>query len=259
MKKNFRNRAAIFLTAVFTMVTLVFPLIQAQASIMSRSPQEALANYQKYMPGYQKREVPVINGFHTQYDNSLAQRVVARAIWYMEYGSIVYNHKKYPLTGQLDCSNFTQLVFNDFGFKITSAARNYGSVGTKVEGISTKPNGKYRSTIVGVEKMRPGDVVAMWDPGFTRIGHVAVYMGLVNGQPMVIGTSDGRPTAIGIDNLNTSWMGKRLHSVRRILPDDALNPAVSAKYSSNGPVIPKQYFLTPQQPVVMPDKLTHGF
>ncbi|MDA8235165.1 MAG: NlpC/P60 family protein [Clostridia bacterium] len=259
MQKNLRNRVAVFLTAVFTMVSLMSPLVQAQASIVSRTPEEAKANYQKYMPGYQKREVPVINGFHNVYDGSLAHRVVARAIWYMEYGSIVYNHKKYPKTGQLDCSNFTQLVYNDFGFKITSAARNYGSVGTKVEGVSSKPDGNYRSTIVGLEKMKPGDVVAFWDPKYTRIGHVAVYMGIVNGHPMVIGTSDGRPTAIGIDNLHTSWMGKRLHSVRRILPADAWDPAASAKYPGSGPVIPQEYFLPPQTPVVMPDQLPHGF
>jgi len=259
MHKKFRNRVAVVLTAVFITVSLVFPLVQAQASIVSRTPEEALANYQKYMPGYQKREVPVVNDFHNQYNGSPAHRLVARAIWYMEYGSIVYNHKKYPQTGQLDCSNFTQLVFGDFGFRITSAARKYDTVGVKVEGVSTRPNGSYRSTIVGLDKMRPGDIVAFWDPNYTRIGHVAIYMGIVNGHPSVIGTSDGRPTAIGIDNLHTSWMGKRLHSVRRVLPEDAWDPAAGAKYPDKGPVIPRQYFLPPQQPVVMPDQLPHGF
>ena len=42
---------------------------------------------------------PIVDSFRAQFDGSLADSIVGRAIWYMEYGFIVYGHSKYATTG----------------------------------------------------------------------------------------------------------------------------------------------------------------
>lgn len=260
MLQKMIKQVSLKVIALSTIVTVLLPIVPAQASIVSWTPSQALANYKKYMPSYKQRELPIVSAYHKKYNGSLGHKVVARAIWYMKNGYMVYNHKKYPLTGQIDCSNFTQLVFKDFGYDITSASWKYNTVGTRVRGVyATKGTGGNRYNIVGLSKMKPGDIVAFWDAKRDHIGHVAIYMGIVNGKPRVIGTSDGRPTAIGIDDLQNSWMGGRIHSVRRLLPSTSTSPTAGAKYKAQRPTIPQKYFLKPQQRVVMPQYLTHGF
>ncbi|MEN6328376.1 MAG: NlpC/P60 family protein [Syntrophomonas sp.] len=193
---------------------------------------------------------PVINSFRTSFNRSLAQTIVGRAIWYMEYGYMVYGHSKYPTTGYIDCSNFVSLVYKDFGYSITSAARNYDHVGVKVSGVYVK-NG----TMIGADKLKPGDIFTFERTNY--ISHVAMYIGNFNGKPCFIGTTKGYPTAIGIVSGFHNWYGTQFHSVRRVLPTSAY--AAGGKITYKGPVIPAKYRIKPTKPIIMPKNLPAGF
>jgi peptidoglycan hydrolase-like protein with peptidoglycan-binding domain len=210
---------------------------------------------------YNSHEKPVVDSFRADFDGSLAQTLVGRAIWYMEYGYMKYGSTKYATTGYIDCSNFVSLVYKDFGYTITSAAKNYGSVGTKVEGVYAKKiPGTSKYTLVGVENLKPGDIFTFWNsdaPAGTHIGHVAVYIGVINGKPCIINTCKGNPTAIGIINSFSYWYGSSLIEVRRVLPASAFK--AGAKISDQGPVIPATYQIKPDQPIVLPENLRTGF
>jgi len=210
---------------------------------------------------YNSHEKPVVDAFRANFDGSLAQTLVGRAIWYMEYGYMKYGHTKYPTTGYIDCSNFVSLVYKDFGYSITSAAKNYNTVGVKVEGVyARKISGSSKYTLVGIENLKPGDIFTYWNsdaPAKTHIGHVAIYMGLVNGKPCIINTCDGNPTAIGIINDFSYWYGSSLIEVRRVLPDSAYIPG--GKINDNGPVIPAIYQIIPDKSIIMPKNLSTGF
>ncbi|MEN6349872.1 MAG: peptidoglycan-binding protein [Syntrophomonas sp.] len=210
---------------------------------------------------YNAHEKPVVNSFRADFDGSLAQTLVGRAIWYMEYGYMKYGHTKYPATGYIDCSNFVSLVYKDFGYSITSAAKNYGSVGVKVEGAyAAKIPGTSKYSLVGIENLKPGDIFTFWnsdEPAGTHIGHVAIYMGVINGKPCIINTCSGNPTAIGIINNFSYWYGSSLIEVRRVLPDSAFT--AGKKISDQGPVIPEIYQIVPDKPIVMPKDLRTGF
>ncbi len=210
---------------------------------------------------YNSNEKPIVDSYRAKFDGSPAQTLVGRAIWYMEYGFMKYGHTKYPTTGYIDCSNFVSLVYKDFGYSITSAARDYGSVGVKVEGVyGEKLPGTSKYTLAGVEKLKPGDIFTFWKydgEGKKYIAHVALYMGVVNGQPCIIGTCSGRPTAIGIVNSFAYWYGTNLLEVRRVLPASA--SVVGSKITDKGPVIPPQYQIKPYRAIVMPQNLRTGF
>lgn len=210
---------------------------------------------------YNSHEKPVVDAFRAKYDRSPAQALVGRAIWYMEYGYMKYGHTKYASTGYIDCSNFVSLVYKDFGYSITSAAKNYGSVGTKVEGVySQKIPGSLKYTLVGVDKLKPGDIFTFWNsdaPARTHIGHVAIYMGEINGKPCIINTCSGNPTAIGIINSFSYWYGESLIEVRRVLPASA--HVTGGKYTDLGPVIPAIYQIKPDKPIILPQGLGTGF
>lgn len=210
---------------------------------------------------YNSHEKPIVDSLRASYDGSFAQALVGRAIWYMEYGFMKYGHSKYPTTGYIDCSNFVSLVYKDFGYSITSAAKNYNTVGVKVEGVyAQKIPGSSKYTLVGVEKLKPGDIFTFWNndaPARTHIGHVAIYMGLVNGKPCIINTCDGNPTAIGIINDFSYWYGSSLIEVRRVLPDSAYVPG--GKINDKGPVIPTKYQIKLDKPIIMPKNLPTGF
>jgi hypothetical protein len=210
---------------------------------------------------YNSHEKPVVDSFRKNFDGSLAQTLVGRAIWYMEYGYMKYGHTKYASTGYIDCSNFVSLVYKDFGYSITSAAKKYGSVGTKVEGVYAKKiSGSSKYTLVGIEKLKPGDIFTFWnsdEPARTHIGHVAIYMGVINGKPTIINTCKDNPTAIGIINDFSYWYGANLIEVRRVLPASAFK--AGGKITDNGPVIPEIYQIKPDKAIIMPDKLRTGF
>jgi hypothetical protein len=204
---------------------------------------------------YNSHEKPIVDALRARFDGSLAESVVGRAIWYMEYGYIVYGHSKYATTGYCDCSQFVSMVYKDFGYSITSASRNYDQLGVKVSGVSVK-NGK----LTGVDKLKPGDIFTFWKSdgyGERHIGHVAIYMGQVNGKPCIIGTCSGRPTAIGIINSFSSWYGDHLYQVRRVLPAKAYT--TGGKVNAKGPVIPDRYQMPVTKKIVMPKNLAAGF
>jgi peptidoglycan hydrolase-like protein with peptidoglycan-binding domain len=210
---------------------------------------------------YNSHEKPIVDSFRANFDGSLAQTLVGRAIWYMEYGYMKYGHTKYAATGYIDCSNFVSLVYKDFGYSITSAAKNYGSVGVKVQGVyANKISGTSKYSLVGVEKLKPGDIFTFWNsdaPARTHIGHVAIYMGVINGKPCIINTCSGNPTAIGIIDSFSYWYGSSLIEVRRVLPASAY--VTGNKISDQGPVIPAIYQIIPDKPIVMPKNLRTGF
>lgn len=193
---------------------------------------------------------PVINCFRTNFNGSLAQTIVGRAIWYMEYGYMVYGHYKYPATGYIDCSNFVSLVYKNFGYSVTSTARNYDHVGVKVSGVYVK-NG----TLIGASKLKPGDIFTFQRT--TYISHVAMYIGMFNGKPCFIGTTKGYPTAIGIVSGFHNWYGTQFHSVRRVLPGSAYT--AGSKITYHVPVIPAKYQMKITKPIIMPRNLPTGF
>jgi cell wall-associated NlpC family hydrolase len=199
---------------------------------------------------YNNTAKPVVDSFRTSFNHSPAQTIVGRAIWYMEYGFMKYGHTKYPTTGYIDCSNFVSLVYKDFGYSVTSAARNYDRVGVKVQGVYVK-NG----TLVGANKLKPGDIFTFQRTSY--ISHVAMYIGNFNGKPCFIGTTTGYPTAIGIVSGFNNWYGTQFHNVRRVLPSSAY--VAGGKITDKGPVIPAKYQIKPNKPIIMPKNLPAGF
>lgn len=221
----------------------------------------AMAATSSTITHYNQHEKPIVDTLRANYQGSLAEALVGRAIWYMEYGFMKYGHTKYATTGYIDCSNFVSLVYKDFGYTITSAAKNYYQVGTKVQGVYSKRiPGTSRYTLVGVDKLKPGDIFLFWNsdaPARTHIGHVAIYMGMVNGKPCIINTCKGHPTAIGIINSFSYWYGSSLIEVRRVLPSSAYKP--DGQFTIRKPVIPAIYQIRPNKPIVMPQYLKAGF
>ncbi|MTV50104.1 hypothetical protein GJ688_14095 [Heliobacillus mobilis] len=225
------------------------------------STSQAIAKYKEYSDDYQKDEVTKVAKWRQSYasiDGSLADQLVERAIWYMDQGYMVYGHqyKGYKDYGIVDCSNFVSLIYGDFGFDITTTAKNYGTVGKRVTGVYAAKEGKYW-TIKGTENLRPGDIFTYWKTdsnGKKYISHVSIYMGMIDGQPAVIGTADSKnPTAIGIVNDVRYWWGSNLFTVQRVLPESSWTPSKTiAGHTAKAPVIPKKYQLPPQKPVIMP-------
>ena len=245
----FKKTISFFLSILFVIGLIALPVPSAGASTSTN-----VRNYQVNYPAYAKFELPIVKAFQAQDNGSKANDIVARAIWYMENGYMVYGHSKYPTTGYIDCSNFVSLVYKDFGYKVTSAARNYNTVGTKVSGVySQKISGSSKYTLVGVDKLKPGDVFTFWKTdsnGDRYIGHVALYMGKINGKPAIIHTINGRPTAIGITTSFTYWYGEHFAGARRVLSSSA--QLAQAQQKTPAPVIPLKYQLPPQKAIVMP-------
>ena len=233
------------------------------AGLQSASVVSAAGNADKYIqkfednyPAYLKNDKVLADAFLLKYNNSEAQALVARAIWYMENGYMVYGHSKYWDTGFIDCSNFVSLVYKDLEYSITSASKNYNQVGKKVAGVySRKITGSSKYELVGIKNLRPGDIFTFWaadsDGNGTHIGHVAIYMGEINGQPAIIQTNSDRPTAIGINTSFKYWYGEHFLEARRVLDDASQFPAKT--WQASAPVIPAVYQLAPQKPVMMPE------
>ena len=185
----------------------------AAPGISADTTSEYIATYQSSLTDYNKHEVPLVKAFRASYDGSLASQIVARAVWYMENGYMVYGHSSYAKYGTIDCSNFTSLVYRDFGYTIPTAVRSYGGVGTQVSGVYSKlqPGSTTKYMLVGVDNLRPGDLFLYWktdSQGNRYIAHTAIYMGELDGQPAIIHTISGRPTAIGITTSFTWWYGE---------------------------------------------------
>lgn len=250
------------LTVAVAAITISSMLLAPAFASASLTTSQAIVNYKQNYDSFTKDELQKIDQYRSTYSNSkgsLADQIVERAVWYMNNGYMVYGggYKAYATEGIVDCSNFTSLVYGDFGFAITTAARNYGSVGSNVQGVYAKQVNGYW-TLQGTENLRSGDIMTWWKKdsnGNKYIGHVAIYMGQLNGQPAVIGTrSAGNPTAIGIVNDFRWWWGENFFSVQRVLPEGSWTSGqVIAGHTAKVPVIPTHYVLPPQHPVEMPD------
>jgi hypothetical protein len=234
-------------------------------SYVSMTTEEAISKYKVNYEGYVKHELVKVEQYREAYKSirgSLADQVIERAIWYMDHGYAVYGSgcNSYHSHGVVDCSGFTKLVYGDFGFELTGVAKKYDKVGTRVEGVYPKEvNGYWH--LERVETLLPGDILTWWkerSDGSRYIGHVAIYMGHINGKPAVIGTAKGAPTAIGIITSFKRWWGKHFYTALRILPEGSWTPGkVIAGHEDKGPVIPKGYVLSPQNPIVMPKTQEH--
>lgn len=215
-----------------------------------------LKTYKENYATYLENDKVMADTFLAAYNQSEAQALIARAIWYMENGYMIYGHTKYPATGFIDCSNFVSLVYKDFGYTIPTASKKYDQVGTKVEGVySRKMDNSSKYELVGTDNLKPGDIFTFWkddtDGKGTHIGHAAIYIGKIKGEPAIIETISGRPTAIGISTSFKYWYGEHFAGARRVLADSAQVPGKAWQASS--PVIPAVYQLTPQNKIVMPE------
>ncbi|OEF98161.1 SH3 domain-containing protein [Desulfuribacillus alkaliarsenatis] len=261
MNKKQKLTALVMSTCLVFASIFVSPISTKEAEAVSITRQQAVEKYHNNLATYNNHEVPIIRAFEQQYDGSLAHQVVARAIWYMEHGYMVYNFAGgYPTNGLIDCSNFTQLVYRDFGINMTSRSRDYDKVGTRVPGVSsvrvgTSISGQALYGIQGIENLRPGDIMTYWGgpENNKHISSVGIYMGVIDGKPAVLKTMQNRPTALGIVTNFSYWYGSNFFEARRVLPNDAWNPAAAHRYTDTGPVIPTNYYLPPQMPIVMPN------
>ncbi len=236
--------------------------IPAQAVTAKKVEQETVMPKKTDQEATNKKpDLPQVKAFREIYNDSPAHALVGRAIWYMNYGYMVYGHKKYWDTGYIDCSNFVSLVYKDFGYTITSAARKYNTVGKPISGVYSKlqPGSTKKYMLARIDKLKPGDILTFWkedSKGERYISHVALYMGKLNGKPTVIHTVKGYPTAIGITTSFTYWYGEHFNGARRVLGTSAYSSKTA--YSDKKPVIPAKYQMTPG-PVIMPGYLPSGF
>ncbi len=242
-------------SVLLALFLLLFAAVTPSPPPAAAGSAENLETYRDNYSKYAQNDKVLADAFLAGYNGSEAQALVARAIWYMENGYMVYGHSKYWNTGYIDCSNFTSLVYKDLGYTLTSASKKYDTVGTKVPGVySRKIAGTDKYELVGTENLRPGDLFTFWvkdaDGSGTHIGHVAIYMGKINGKPAIIQTIAGRPTAIGILTSFQYWYGEHFMEARRVLDSAAQMPGKA--WSASAPVIPAVYQLPPQRQIVMP-------
>ncbi|MGE5405626.1 MAG: NlpC/P60 family protein [Candidatus Saccharibacteria bacterium] len=255
-----RRKTAILVLLTLTM-TFLFGFSVEQATGLN-SVQWYVDNYNSTYPAYSNYDLMAVNAYRANFDGSQAQALVGRAMWYMQHGYMVYGSLGYATNGTISCSSYVSLVFRDMGYSITSYASRYGSVGTRVSGVYSKlqtgSTSKYM--LVGTQYLKPGDIFTFWNKrsdGTKYISHVAIYAGIINGQPWIIHTIKGRPTAIGMSASWTYWYGQHFWEARRVLPSSAQVPGSQGVLSK--PVIPAKYVLPPQQPVMLPSELPKGF
>jgi hypothetical protein len=229
-------------------------------SYISMTTEEAVAKYKKNYEEYVKLELVKVAKYREAYKHikgSLADQVIERAIWYMEHGYSVYGHglNSYHSDGVVDCSGFTKLVFGDFSFELTGVCKKYTDIGNKIEDVYTK-RVDFSWSLDGVENLKPGDILTWWKGTSDRdfyIGHVGIYIGQLDGNPTVICTTAGTPTAIGIVSSFKRWYGEHFYNAQRILPEGSWTPKITiVGHDDKGPIIPKQYVLPPQKPIELP-------
>ena len=100
-----------------------------------------------------------------------------------------------PSTG-FDCSGFTSYVYSHFGYSISRTSGGQAQ------------NGKN----VLKSQLKPGDIIAFYNQGKTKIGHVGIYIG--NNQFI---HSENSRTGVVITSLNSSYYGDRFVCARRII------------------------------------------
>ncbi len=230
-------------------------------SFISLSPEEAIAKYKEKYQSYVELELVKVAQYRELSKGirgSLADQVIERAIWYMDHGYIVWGNgwNSYHSHGVADCSNFMKLVYGDFGFELTGVAKKYDQMGTRIKCVYPMKVGRFWH-LEGLENIRPGDLLTWWQDRKDNsrfVKHVAIYMGQIEGSPAVIGTTQGAPTAVGINNKFRRWWGKCFYTAQRILPEGSWTPGkIIAGQEDRGPVIPREYVLPPQKPIIMPE------
>ncbi len=136
----------------------------------------------------QREVIPVVSV------SGRGNEVVAFAQQYLGYSYV--SAGKRPETG-FDCSGFTQYVFSNFGVSLGGSAASQASAGTGVER----------------KDLQPGDLILFYDDGYTKIGHVGIYIG--NGNFI---HSANPKRGVVIDNLNTSsYYNPRFVGARRLV------------------------------------------
>lgn len=156
-----------FILSLVTLLLLVPSFKQTPVVSAADTADTYIESYQDNYPAYLNNDKVLADTFLADYNDSEAQALVARAIWYMENGYMIYGHSKYWDTGFVDCSNFVSLVYKDLGYSITSASKNYTSVGKKIAGVySRKITGSTKYELVGTDNLQPGD--------YSRFGQTTV-------------------------------------------------------------------------------------
>ncbi|MGE5403358.1 MAG: hypothetical protein ACM3PP_00260 [Candidatus Saccharibacteria bacterium] len=271
-----RKMAALFICIMF-LVGLNATLINPASAVQDTVPGDGIIDTggptlnADGTISYAPMEDKIISGWRLAFNGSLAHRIAARAIWYLEYGFTVYGHTQYATTGFIDCSQYTSRIYKDFGYPITGVSRYYDTVGTVIQGVysTLQPGSTTKWMLVGTENLKPGDILTWWkdDPTLGRhIGHVGIYLGKIYGYPSVAMTISGRPTALGILTSFTYWYGEHFQDARRILPASAYVADSNYKgitagtaYEPPAPVIPALYQMQPTYPVIQPKDLPNGF
>ncbi|MGE5453856.1 MAG: NlpC/P60 family protein [Methylocystaceae bacterium] len=256
MRSQKRTMVSTSLLILLMAAILVLPMVSGAQAAGSYP-----ADYAQKVAHYDQHEKPILDIMRTRYTGgSLAEAIGSRAMWYMQYGYTVYGHSLYAQTGYIDCSQFVSRVYADFGYTITGASRKYTTVGTVVSGVYAQKLSTGKYTLVGVDKLRVGDIFTFWakdSNGDKYISHVAMYIGKPNGIPTIINTVTGHPTAIGFVDNFSYWYGSNLYDVRRVLPANAYYKG-GAAINDKGPVIPAVYQM-PIGQVILPKDLAKGF
>lgn len=259
---NRKSLLALFLVlSMFLVMTAALPVLAVD--VVDTVPGDDAVEVQTDGTAiYAPKEDALIAQYRTMYTGSLADKIVGRGLWYMVYGFTKYGHTQYATTGYIDCSQFTSRVYKDFGYSITGVSRYYNTVGKSVPGVYSQlqPGSTTKWMLVGTENLKPGDILTFWKDSPTlgrHIGHVALYVGVINGKPTVVMTVSGRPTALGMTDSFTYWYGEHFQEARRVLPDSAYVP--ESAITGNSPVIPAVYQIAPTYPIIMPKDLAQGF
>ena len=102
---------------------------------------------------------------------------------------------KRPETG-FDCSGFTQYVFSNFGVSLGGSAASQSSNGTPIDRAN----------------LQAGDLLLFYDEGYTKIGHVGIYIG---DGTFIHSANPSR--GVVIDSLSSSYYNPRYVGARRLV------------------------------------------
>ena len=123
-----------------------------------KKKQEQAAQAQNNKNNSNKNNNNKVNNINDANTSQLRKNIVNFALQYVGYP---YVHGGNSLTKGTDCSGFTKLVYQHFGYKL---ARTPGG---------QIPNGK----VISRSELQPGDLVFYMNSANTRVGHVAIYIG----------------------------------------------------------------------------------
>lgn len=128
--------------------------------------------------------------------SGLADRVVSFA---EQYVGLAYVWGGEDLEKGVDCSGFSQAVYNHFGVKLPRSAYRQSMMGTKVDSSD-------------MSNLKPGDLLFFKYDDHAPVTHVAMYVG--DGKVI---QAAGKDYGVIISNLKSNWQ-KCLVTVQRIVP-----------------------------------------